>query len=123
MAPPRLYELPHEQLVRLLQESKVEGLSFGEAWERAVRPGKRMVLANTRDAPEGCVRWPTDSKERVAWRGALLELRDHFRRAYQGRPMTTREESAVKLGLVLDAGDRLAGGRGIERASSVRSAA
>lgn len=99
------------------------GLSFEEAWLLAVRPGKRMVLSNTRDAPPGCVRWPTDSGERVAWRNALIELRDVFRRAYQGRPMTVREESAVKLALVLDAGDRLHAARGIEPVRHLRSVA
>lgn len=123
MAPPRLYELPHEQLVRLLAQSRREGLSFDQAWVRAMRPGRRMVLTNTREAPLDCVRWPTDSTERIAWQGALKGVRDVFRRAYQGRRMTVREESAANLALVLSAADRVAAARGIDDASGVRSAA
>lgn len=103
MAPPRRFESPHEQLVSLLVEARCEGLAFEAAWDRAIRPGKRMVMTNTRGAPYGALLWPTDSSDRIAWKAAIVESRDAFRRAYERRPATLRERSVVVLLGVLDA--------------------
>lgn len=97
MAPPRLYKPPHEQLYELLVEARVEGLSFEDAWVRAMRPGKPIIMVTAEDPPHGAIRWPTDSKERIAWQGALRSVKDSWRRTYQGRPATSRERAAVVL--------------------------
>jgi hypothetical protein len=123
VAPKRLYELPHEQLTRLLLEAKIEGLSFDEAWERAIRPGKRTILSNTPDPPAGAVRWPSDSSDRAGWQVAIYGVRDGFRRAYQDRPPTRRELAVLKVTLLLSAADHRPAARGIEMAPAVRSAA
>lgn len=92
-------------------QSKLEGLTFEEAWTRAVCPGRRTVLANTENAPATAVRWPTDSSDRASWQAAIEDVKDGFRRAYQGRPATRRERAVVEaLG-------------GIERPGALRSAA
>jgi hypothetical protein len=119
MAPPRLYELPHEQLTRLLLEAKLAGLTFDQAWDLAIRPGRRTILANTQDPPDGAVRWPTDSSDRAGWQAAIYAVKDGFRRAYQNRPATRREIAVLKVNVVLGAADA----RGIAPPARVRSAA
>jgi hypothetical protein len=123
VAPPRLYELPHEQLTRLLAEAKLEGLSFEQAWDRAIRPGRRTILTNTKDAPAGAVRWPTDSTDRGGWQAAIFEVKDGFRRAYQDRPATRRELAVLRVNVLLGAADGRAVVRGIAASSAIRSAA
>lgn len=124
MAPQRLYELPNEQLVRLLGEARDLGKPFELAWREAVRPKESLVLTNTRDAPEGCVRWPTDSSDRIAWREAIFELKDEFRRAYQRRPATARERAVtILVDVLLVADQRRDVARGIGASPAVRSAA
>lgn len=124
MAPPRLYQLPNEQLVELLSTYRTEGLSFEAAWELAVRPKQSVVMTNTRALPKRpCVLWPTDSSDRMAWRGAILELKDEYRRAYQRRPATKREAAAgLLITVLLNASDRRAWSRGIGERRSIRSA-
>jgi hypothetical protein len=97
MAPPRQYEPPHEQLYSLLVQARIEGLSFEDAWIRAVRPGRPIVMVTAGDPPYGAIRWPTDSKERIAWQLALTEVKDSWRRTYQHRPATRRETAALVL--------------------------
>lgn len=104
MAPPRLYAPPNEQLVGLLLEARAGGLSFDEAWQRAVRPGRRTVMTNAADPPAGAVLWPTDSRDREAWRRAIVEMKDGFRRAYERRPATQREVAAGALMALLSDG-------------------
>lgn len=124
MAPPRLYQLPNEQLVELLRGSRDAGLSFEQAWQRAVRPGRPVVMTNTKDAPAGAVRWPTDSSDRIAWQEAISGAKDAFRRAYQQRPATRREEAvSVLVDALLGAADRRERARGIEPVGAVRSVA
>lgn len=101
MAPPRLHRLPNEQLVDLLLEARVEGLRFEDAWERAIRPGRRLVLTSTDAPPAGALRWPTDSSDRLAWRAAIFAIKDQYRRAYELRPATRRERSVTVLMAVI----------------------
>jgi len=101
VAPPRRYPPPTEQLVLLLMEAREEGLSFEVAWARAMRPGLRLVMTNAEDPPAGAVLWPTDSRDREAWRKAIVGTKDAFRRAYLRRPPTRREMSASQLASLL----------------------
>lgn len=109
MAPPRLYELPNEQLVRLLREARGRALSFDEAWEEAMRPDKSIVMSTSRGAPAGAVRWPTDRSDREAWRWALVSSKEGWRRAYEMQPMTPQERAISELAGALQALDDTAG--------------
>jgi hypothetical protein len=121
MAPPTLYRRPNEQLVALLASARGDGLSFEQAWKRAVRPDRPLVLTNAEDPPYGAVMWPTDSADRNAWRTAILAMKDEHRRAYERRPQTVRERSVVILIEILGGGFEAADG--IHRPAAVRSAA
>lgn len=128
MAPPRLYRPPHEQLIELLEEARAQGLDFVTAWNRAFRPGQPVVMTTTKGAPEGALRWPTDSRERLEWQAVLASLRDPIRRAYERRPATRRESSVVVLVRVLDEAPQegtpaVGEGHGIASLAAVRSAA
>lgn len=112
MAPPALYDRPHVQLVRLLADARRRGLSFGEAWVEAIRPGKAIVMTTTVAAPATAIRWPTDRFDREAWRNAIVGSRESWRRAYYGDPPSSSELAVVMLsellhgleGLSLDGG-------------------
>lgn len=114
MAPPKLYKDPHEQLVELLRECREAGLRFEDAWQQVVRPGRPLVMSTSQNAPANVVLWPTDTRERLAWRTALFAAKDTYRRAYERRPVTHRENAVVLLAAVLD--------RGISSGTAVRSA-
>lgn len=119
MAPPRLYRQPYEQLIESLAESRRMGLRFEEAWACAIRPGKPLILANAPNPPNGAVRWPTDSSDRIAWQEAFKGIKDDLRRAYDRRPSTARERAVVHLARVLT--PDAAGG--MATAAAVRSVA
>lgn len=122
MAPPKLYRDPHEQLVELLRESRREGLRFEDAWQRAVRPGRPLVMSTTKHPPAGAVLWPTDTTERLGWKAALLAARDAYRRAYECRPMTHRENAVIALMRAIDRAAPIPV-RGISSVPAVSSAA
>jgi hypothetical protein len=106
-----------------LTEAKLDGLKFEQAWTRAIRPGRRTILANTKDAPEGAVRWPTDSSDRAGWQAAILAVKDGFRRAYQDRPATRREQAVLKVDVLPRAADARPAAGGIRARAALRSAA
>lgn len=99
MAARRLYDPPNVQLVRLLGEARAEGLSFDEAWARAVRPGRALVMSNAPVVPEGALKWPTDRTDREAWRQAIADAREGWRRAYDREPPRASE---IALGVLAD---------------------
>lgn len=119
MAPPKLYVDPHEQLVISLRESRSMGMGFMAAWVLAVRPHMPVLMSTAKAPPAGAVLWPTDTTERIAWRQAIADSRDVYRRAYEMREPTHRERAVVTLVGVLDR----AGAHGIRATSAVRSAA
>lgn len=127
MAPPVQYERPNEQLVRLLSDAKRRGLTFGEAWEEALRPGRSIVMSNTAAAPATAVRWPTDRMDRDAWRSAILRSREGWRRAFYDEPPTRGEEALRFLGEAFATLDRVSGElatrEGIPAVAAVASAA
>jgi hypothetical protein len=45
----------------------------------------------------GVVRWSTDSAIRHVERRAIIETRDAWRRAYEDRPLTSRERAVRSL--------------------------
>lgn len=120
MAPAKRYIDPHEQLVDSLRTSRYAGLSFAAAWTLALRPGERAVMATATDPPSGAIRWPTDTTERIAWKTAIVDSRDVYRRAYEQRAPTHRERAVVTLMHVLDRAGAL---HGIPAGDAVRSAA
>lgn len=93
------------------------GLAFDEAWVRAVRPQKAVVMTTMKDAPAGAVRWPTDRNDRVAWQSAIHQTREVWRIEYEGLPRPARVEAVTVLL------DILCGDEGIRRGTAVRSAA
>lgn len=117
MAPPRLHEPPNQQLSGLLIEAREMGMSFDEAWERAVRPRKAVVMTTTTDPPAGAIRWPTDRNDRQAWQVAIRQTREAWREEYEGRPRRRCVAAVVVLLEVLRADDGIAAG------TAVRSAA
>lgn len=100
MAAKRLYDPPNVQLVELLREARSQGLDFTTAWLLAVRPGKSIVMSNSKNPPAGAIRWPTDRSDREAWRGAILSSAEGWRRAYDREPPAARERA---LGVLADA--------------------
>lgn len=107
MAPTRRYELPNEQLTRLLAEGRAMGVSFEVAWTAAVRPGMSLCLTNHADPPSDAIRWPTDTTDRHAWQEAIMESKDGYRRAFERRPSTRREAALEKLQPLLASGIQL----------------
>jgi hypothetical protein len=110
-APLRSY--PAGDVRILLAEAKKLGLSFEEAWETVVRPGRRgrgrgaVVTTRTPLAkrPELCVIWPGDTGDRNAWREAVEETKDAWRRAYLGEPPSRLELALSVLCGVIDDGE------------------
>ena len=104
MAPPVVYEQPHEQLLRLAVAARERGLSFEVFWREALNVGGDIVYVTDENPPPGAVRWPTDGRERIPWRRSMLETRETWRRAYEGEPPTRREHAvrllAEEIGLV-----------------------
>ncbi len=86
-------------MVTLAQEARLEGLSFEEFWERAVRPDLPVVTITTppEKVPDGCVRWPSDSLDGRFWRDATREAKDGWRRAYNRLPPDPREQALERL--------------------------
>lgn len=96
VAPKPTYPAPHKQLGLLMVEARRDGLSFDEFWSRSMRPQMALVMVTDPDPPVGAVRWPTDRNDRVAWRGAILEMEAGWRRAYDREP-PSRGERALAL--------------------------
>lgn len=101
MAARRLYDTPNVQLVRLLAEARDEGLTFDDAWARAIRPGCSLVMSNVAEdkAPYGALKWPTDRTDRDAWRAAIIDAEEGWRRAYDREPPCAAE---LALGVLAD---------------------
>lgn len=101
MAARRLYDPPAAQLVELLREARAEGLSFMDAWVRALRPGLSIVMSTHERVPAGAIRWPTDRTDREASRAALIATRETWRRAYENEPELRRERRVVELASII----------------------
>lgn len=98
MAPRTIYEQPHVQLGRLAVIARREGRSFEEFWQRAVREHAPLVMASHPSPPEGAVRWPTDPRDRKTWRKAIIDSKDGWLRAYEGREAPAAERALRQLG-------------------------
>jgi hypothetical protein len=85
-----------------MAEARAEGLSFEEAWDRAIRPGKPLVMVTAKNPPVGAVRWPTDRDDRVAWQRATNEAREGWRRAYEQAEPSRPERAITLLAPLLD---------------------
>lgn len=132
VAAKRLYDAPNVQLVGLLGAAKRERLTFDQAWIRAIRPSKSLVMSNAKVVPHGALKWPTDRADREVWRSAIIATREGWRRAYDREPPRTSE---IALGVLaesigaLEAIDKVAAERaaaelgGIGHGSAVASAA
>jgi hypothetical protein len=126
MAPRPTYTKPHKQLLRLMAQARRRGLSFEEAWEEAMRPGRGVVMTNTPNPPAGAVRWPTDWNDRSEWMAALLGteepdengVREAWERAYKREAPARGENALAFLADALDAwrdlADELADIEGVE---------
>lgn len=99
------YEPAYRQLLALAIEAREEGLPFPEFWDRAIRPGLRVITWKVPEArrPHGCVVWPNDTLERRIARASVLEVRDAWRRAYDREPATRGERALTLLSPLLDA--------------------
>lgn len=103
MAPPVRYRTPAEQMGDLALEARARGMTFEEWWEESVRVARRPITVSTPLAarPPACVLWPTDSGECRAWRAAIAESEEAWRRAYERLPATPGEVSLARLRPVL----------------------
>ena len=100
MGRPEKYEPAYRQLRSLLAESRLEGLTFDQAWKRAVREGVKPIITTKiaeEDRPDGCVVWPADTRDRQLIRTAVLDCRDAWERCYYGAPSTPAELALVRL--------------------------
>lgn len=104
MGKPEKYEPAHRQLRRLLADARQEGLTFDQAWKRAIRPGCKLVTTDDpiEDRPEDCVVWPKDTRSRQLIRVAVLEAEDAWRRGYDREPATPAERALIQLAGWLD---------------------
>lgn len=132
MAPQPTYESPLVQLSRLMLWGRRAGLSFEVCWERAVRPGKPIVMVTHPNPPVGAVKWPTDRNDRVDWQVGITGSKAAWQRAYGGEQAPTAEAALRLLAPVLGRLDELAMRRaalerdddaGIDRRAVVPSAA
>lgn len=131
------YPSPHNQLLELALAAKRRGLSFEEFWREAVRPrackdcgretiridcpecggkttGPAPLIVSGSERPPGAVLWPTDTKDRRTWLGAVDESKDGWRRAYEGAEAPRREHALVRLSPMFEAMDRIAAERAEE---------
>ena len=99
MGKPDKYEPAHRQLRRLMTEAREEGLTFDEAWERAIRPACKLVTTETphEERPDDCVVWPKDTDSRRLIRTAVLEGKEAWRRGYDREPATPAELALIRL--------------------------
>lgn len=111
MAATAIHEPPHLQLARLAREARAAGTSFDAFWTRAVRENKSVVMVTHTDPPAGAVRWPTDPYERKAWRNAILDTRENWRRAYEGEEPGEQERALIVLSGDFEALDTVASER------------
>lgn len=82
---------PALQLRVLLEDARLRGTTFEEAWAWALG-----------DAPEyrnGRVRWPHDTNHRCEWKDIFddLSTQDVWRGCYEQEPATEREKTLVHL--------------------------
>lgn len=95
------YPSAHEQLLVLALEARASGASFDVFWKRALRPGRAPVTwavpAEVR--PAGCIVWPRDTKDRNVSRDVTCsrEVREGWRRAYEGVPPTRADVALQAL--------------------------
>jgi hypothetical protein len=97
MAPPARYPSAITQLLGLLIDARSRGLTFEEAWTGAVRPTQPIVMTCTRNPPANVILWSSDSTIRGVERSAIEATKDSWRRAYEKRPATVREQAAMVL--------------------------
>jgi hypothetical protein len=97
------HESPPEQLGRLAQTARRQGLPFDEFWLRAVRPGLPAVRVTTpaEKRPEGAIAWPHDHRDRQAAAAALEATKEGWRRAYEQVPPRPGEVALALLAPIL----------------------
>lgn len=91
------YAAPHEQVFVLALEARREGLAFEEFWERAVRPGKKLITTKTPHPPPEAVIWPDDHADRAIVIAATESAKENWRRAYERKPPTRGEQAFAAL--------------------------
>lgn len=102
MAAPRKYPPPHEQLLWLAKAALKRSEPFDFFWLEAVRPGQPAITWATApaDRPFGCVVWPRDTFDRNNCIAATVDenVREGWRRAYEGAPPTVQEAALIRIG-------------------------
>jgi hypothetical protein len=93
-------------------EGRRRGLSFEEWWLEAVCPPGRLVLTTSEEPPATAVRWPSDGNDRVAWRAAIMETREGWRRAFEREARTPGDLALLFLMDAIDSARRV--GVGLE---------
>lgn len=102
MAPPQRYDSPYKQMLKLGRAARVEGLTFEEFWERAVRPDKpaltprRLGKGQYADLDQAII-WPSDTAERTDAQEAMARSIDTWRRAYNLEPATAGDQALAYL--------------------------
>jgi hypothetical protein len=112
------YESPDVQLVRLGVDARRRGIAFDDFWTHCVREGKANILTSTDEAvaqeriatawaqldldgePLDCVRWPSDSGDRLTWQPAIYSAAEGWRRSYERVEETSRDLALRHLGEV-----------------------
>ena len=99
MAPKPIYEKCQAQLLALLADARRQNVPFEEAWAEAVRPGKPMVMTNSRTKPAGALVLPSDREARRIELHALTDpaVREAWRRGYERLPATSSDAALVAL--------------------------
>lgn len=108
MAPLPVHEPPHHQLSRLAEGARRRGVSFEAFWREAIRPERPQIMVTNASPPAGCVRWPTDPRERKAWRTAIIGTKESWRRAYELVEPRVEERALAELSVEFSLLDRLA---------------
>lgn len=117
MPPQSKYPSPEIQLSRIAREARRQGHEFELLWTHAVRQGRANVLTSTPEArvrellaeawpldgePLNCIRWPSDSGDRITWQGAIYESCEGWRRAYANEPPLLCDLALVRLRPIFD---------------------
>lgn len=117
MAPTPTHESPQVQLGRLMLAARRRGLDFDTWWDEAVREGQALVMTNYevtygKPPPAGCIRWPTDRNDRVAWQFGIRESKEAWRRVYERAEPTPGDRAIAVIAESIGALDRVADERG-----------
>lgn len=102
MAPPERYPSPAKQMLELGRLARVEGLTFDEFWERAVRPDQpaltpRRLGKGAYADLVGAIIWPSDTAERNDAQAAMQECKEVWRRAYNREAPTPGDQALALL--------------------------